>query len=540
MASLNFSDDSYKQFSLNKFTGGTCTNPVRPEDAFLIYNMMIRSDGRLVPKGTVYELQCPSAIKSSSTYYIDNIVNNTGGPVSDAETPYFFFVGNYPSGGNLSLWQVTHPGATQSISNVGHTNSSALSSPILPSYTWAADVNGLPWFMFCNWTDPAGDDDNLWQWNGSALTDVTSSPPASQAMLGFTSSAVLIGGGSLAGSISLRNELFWSSPNSLTSFPSTNTSVPFVQKGIALQDFTVTNSRPIITTNCSFLSLNGDASAFTAVEIGSVEDILLKNTLASTGTIPYCAGKNGVYVLGEKVSDITEPIKGIYYPITFTYGANNQGIKAGYGSFSTNGLFYGVYNQTPTPGTLIPNMPIPHTTNETSIVLVYDTFFHCWYYWGYEFTIRGMCSMDPNALNITTSSNTFITGFAFTGVSPEGNNSLYFSESSGTSGNETVDGVTSNYLTGYVSGPLDFGVPDGLKHIGGFMVIGTTQNEVTVTVQGVESGKIYCQSITKDFNEIVKLAGSFTEKVRLAIAGDSTMEIEDIVLYIAVEEFCLA
>jgi hypothetical protein len=529
MTSLNFGQTDYKQFSINQFTGGTCTNPIRPQDASLLYNFMVRSDGRLVPRGTVFELQCPSSIISSASFQIDNIVNNTGGPVSNAETPYFFFVGNYPSSGNLSLWNVEHPGASQSINFLGNTTSTGLSNPSLPSYTWAADINGLPWFLFCNWTGTG--DDNLWEWNGTALTSVSSSPPAAQAMLGFTSTAVLIGGGSLSGSISLRNQLYWSTANSLVSFPATQFTVPFVQKGLALQDFTVTNSRPIITTNCSFLSLNGDASGFIAVEIGSVEDILLKNTLASTGTIPYCAGKNGIYILGEKISDVTEPIKGIYYPITYTYGVNNEGIKAGYASFSTNGLFYGAYNQNPTSGTLITNMPIVHTPNELSIFLVYDTYFHCWYYWGYEFTIKGVCSMDPNAFQISTNSNTFITGFAFTGVSPAGNNALYFSESSGSGGQDTVDTVAVNYNTGFVSGPIDFGSGDCLHHIGGFTIIGTTSGASELIVQGCTTGRVYA-AVDVEFNTFIPLDIDVDEPIRICFNGDSQIkEIESFEIY---------
>jgi hypothetical protein len=525
---MQFGQTEYKQYSLNKFNGGTCTNPVRPEDAFLLYNFMVRNDGRLCPRGTVFELQCPSSIRNSATFQLDNIVNNTGGPVSDAETPYFFFVWNYPTAGNLSLWNVTHPGITQGINFVGNTYSTALSNPILPSYTWAADATGVPWFLFSNWSNPNGSDDVLWEWNGTTLSEVASSPPAAQLMLGFTSFAVIIGGGSLAGSITFRNQMFWSSPNSLTSFPATQYTVPFVQKGIAIQDFIVTNSRPVITTNCSFLSLNGDASAFIPVEVGSVEDILLKNTSFSTGTIPFCSGKNGVYILGDKISDITEPIKGIYYPITYTYGVNNEGIKAGYANFSTNGLFYGVYNQNPTPGTLITNMPIVHTPNEESIVLVYDTYFRCWYYWGYEFMLKGMCSMDANALNISTNSNTFITGFAFTGVSPAGNNSLYFSESSGTGGTDTVDGVSVNYNVGYVSGPIDFGVPDGLKHIGGFSVIGTTSGSGELIIQGLQSGKIYGTIKVDKDNEFLECDITVSETIRVCFNDDSRcQEIEE-------------
>ena len=444
MPTLQYSLEQFDQFVVNSYDGGMKSNPQKPNESFLIYNMIMREDGKLVPRGSIYEYMLPSSVRDATVYGLDTIVNNSGGMLyQNQSTPYFFFLENHPATGNLEFWVVNFNNVGQYIMNaVDHVNSTSTANPSVPSYCYAIDKDGNPFFLFCNWNCTG--DDKLYTFNGQVVNTVSTSPPASQIMLGYYDRSTFAGGGSVNGSISMRSMVNWSTPLSITSWPATQFTAPFADRGMVLQDMVVANGRPIIMSNVSYLSVTGDATNYLPVEIARVEDVLLKSTAVAVGTEIFVAGTNGVYILTTNFKDLSLPVKGMYNPKTHPFGVSKAIAYTGMAAASSNGYFYAVQNnQLPAGWSLI-----TPTANEKDNLLVYDTRFKVWYYWGVPFKMRGMTSIQPKPPVVTTQSLNFLSGFSFTGSSPMNNNAIYELEVTNTTGNDVVDGVPTNYTTG--------------------------------------------------------------------------------------------
>lgn len=562
-------------FTIDDFRGGMKSNPISKKEAFMLLNLYIREDGKLIPRGTTFEYPLSSVTvasgypsgQSSSYQYplyvdqtklnanalalgnIDRIINNVGngggysylvfftGGVNAAissSTQFLSLLGATLGSGNYAFTEFDRDTARKDTNiTSGSLNYATIGNNYFPSSCYGLDNNGNPLVLFCTWDDQQSTDEFFALSKYAGPFDLISTvPPGQNLMVGFYEGSVFVGGGSSSGGIPFSSTTYWSTPGSLTDYPVTNFNTPFVDKGMFMQDFSVTNSQLFMMSSSSLLSLTGiGGSNTTAIEIGRVEDNLLKFTLAIAGTTPISAGINSVYVMGSTFTDISIPIKGLLRSWYGTVQGTTNSVNYGNGSISLNDYFYAV-QANPIPGSYLPSPILSVLPINNSAFFVHDLRWstpenNIWYYWTYPFFSASTCPLSNYPAQYNAQVIDLVSGFAFSGQSAFGKyNAIYENVQANSYGYDTVEGYQVNYNTAFTTAPLDFGVPYGLKKIGGLEIIGNAEGslevlcivEIELFGQWIEAwrGKV-------KMNEWAELPEDFLQakRFRISVAGNS-------------------